>query len=1162
MNKKPFAHPQSVGKDKTKNVRWHLLTLFFFLLLSHTLHAQDAKVSVSLTKAPIKEFFAAIEKQTQYRFSYRDADVADKGNITVSVQNESVASLLKTVLPAQKLQYSMNGNKIIITPLQQSSTTSGKKVRTTGIVKDSSGEPLIGVTVMVEGMTEKGTITDIDGKFSLDQVPENARIQISYIGYQTQELPAKANPNTIIVMREDNKVLDEVVVVGFGSQKKVNLTGAVATVSADVFEGRPVQNATMALQGAVPGLNIAKGTGKMDEAPSISIRGKATIGEGSNGGPLVLIDGMEGDLNMINPQDIENISVLKDAAAASIYGSRAPFGVILVTTKSGKSGKLMVNYNNSLRWSTPTRRPHIVDSYRFATYFNDAATNAKKTGHFTPERMQRIRDYMDGKISTVNIPNPTNPTIWADGYDNGNANVDWYDEMYEKWTFAQEHTASVSGGNDKIQVYASMNYLGSDGMIKVSKDTYDRYATNLKVNTQLTDYLDISYNMKYSRSDYDRPSKISELDKLGYQTWPMLPVYDDNGYLYNAPSPIMPIREGGRDQTRKDLITQQLRAKITPMKGWDIVGEVNYALDRTRNHWDTQQYFNHNVAGEIISNSTNTEVYEKSFSNDYLNLNVHTTYAKEFHNGHHFKVMAGFQSESSKNNEFSASRNGIIVPGMDVIDITNGTDGTGKVVPPSVSGYRSEWGVIGFFGRLNYDYKERYLMEANLRHDGSSRFRSDKRWKTFPSVSLGWNVAKEDFWKDYVNYVNTLKIRGSYGVLGNQNTTSLYPTYLTIPVGTANSGWIIDGKKQNTADAPGLISSTLTWEMVKSFNIGFDADFLNNRLNASFDWYQRDTKDMVGPAPELPFILGTSVPNTNNTDLRTRGWEINIKWRDRIGKDFNYDIAFNLSDDQTTITNYPNENFKLDTYYTGQKTGEIWGYETIGIARTQEEMDAHMAKLPNGGQNPLGKEWGPGDIMYKDLNGDGVINSGSNTLNDHGDLKVIGNSTPRFRFGLNLGATWKGLDISLLFQGVMKRDYWEGSWNFWGFHGEGLWRSTAYEEHMDYFRNNPNHYMGENLNAYYPRPFQDSDKNQKTQTRYLQNGSYIRLKNMQLGYTLSPTVLSKIGISKLRVFASGENLWTGTKLNKIFDPEALGYGNGSVGYPLSRTFSAGVSITL
>lgn len=309
---------------------------------------------------------------------------------------------------------------------------------------------------------------------------------------------------------------------------------------------------------------------------------------------------------------------------------------------------------------------------------------------------------------------------------------------------------------------------------------------------------------------------------------------------------------------------------------------------------------------------------------------------------------------------------------MDVIDITNGTDGSGATVPPGVSGSRSQWGVIGFFGRLNYDYKGRYLAEVNIRHDGSSRYRSNMRWKTFPSVSLGWNVAREAFWEDFASFINTLKLRGSYGSLGNQNTRLLYPTYVTLPVGTSNSSWIINGNKQNTANAPGLISTALTWEMVKTFNIGLDTDLLNNRLNLSFDWYQRNTENMTGPAPELPLTLGTGVPVTNNTNLRTRGWEVNVRWRDNLTKDFAYDIAFNLSDEQTEVTKYPNDTYKLDQYYNGQKLGEIWGYETIGIAKTQEEMDRHLASLPNGGQNAIcGSVWEAGDIMYKDLNKDG-----------------------------------------------------------------------------------------------------------------------------------------------------------------------------------------------
>lgn len=1151
----------STCKDRHLCVRYSILILFFLLISTPVLYAQDAKVNLSLENASIKQIFESIERQTKYRFSYRDADVLGKESITVSVRNEAVSQLLENILPAQKLQYSLNGNKIIVTPLPQVPVSSTQTINISGIVKDISGEPMIGVTITVPGADGLGTVTDFDGNFYLAQVPENANIQISYIGYQTQLVSAKGSKNKVITLYDDTKLLDEVVIVGFGSQKKVNLTGAVATVSSEVFEGRPVQNAVMALQGMVPGLNITKGTGKLDDTPKIEIRGLTTIDDGSKGSPLILIDGMEGNLNMLNPQDIETVSVLKDAAASSIYGSRAPFGVILVTTKSGSKDKLTVNYNNSFRWSTPTKRPHVVDSYRFATYFNDAAYNGKATGHFSEERLQRIRDYMDGKITTVNIPNPNNPAVWADGYDYANANIDWYEEMYDNWNFSQEHTVSVSGGSEKTQIYASMNYLGSDGMIKVSKDTYDRYATNLKVTTQLTNYLDITYNMKYSRSDFDRPARIGEIDKLGYQTWPVLPVYDDNGYLFSSPSPIIYIREGGRDKTRRDLLSQQLKAIVTPLKGWDIIGEINYSINRTRNHWDLQQVYNHNVAGDIIPNADNTEVYEKSYSNDYMNINVFSTYFRELGNGHNMKIMAGFQNENSMNNEFTAKRNGIIVPGMDVINITSGTSGSGQAISPEVSGYRDEWGVIGFFGRLNYDYKERYLFEVNVRHDGSSRFRRDKRWKTFPSVSVGWNLAREAFWGNLAETISNFKIRGSYGVLGNQNTTSLYPTYVTMPVGTANSGWIIDGKKQNTSNAPKLISSTLTWEMIKSLNIGFDADLLNNRLNVSFDIYQRDTEDMVGPAPELPVILGTEVPKTNNTDLRTRGWELNIRWRDNLTRDLSYNVAFNLSDARTKITNYPNENYKLDTYFTGQRVGDIWGYETIGIAKTQEEMDAHLATLPNGGQTPLGSQWEAGDIMYKDLNGDGVINSGSNSLHDRGDLKVIGNNTPRFRFGLNLGAAWKEFDLGLFFQGVMKRDYWEGSWNFWGWQGD-LWRSTAYEEHMDYFRNDPNHYLGQNMNSYYPRPVQGSSKNLKTQTRYLQNAAYIRLKNLQLGYTLPRNLSTKIGISGLRVFVSGENLWIGTSLNKIFDPEALGYGNGGIGYPLSKTFSAGISITL
>ncbi len=1139
-----------------------LIFAVIFQLAASNADAQNAKINISKSVLSLHELISEIEKQTDYLFVYEEAEINISKQVRVNARNKPVDDILKQAFSDGTIIYEFANNYISlrtlagkeILPVQQQ-----EKKRITGVVSDEYSDPVIGASVVEKGTTN-GIVTDMNGHFAIN-VPEDGVLTISYIGYVNQETPVKGRMNLSIILMEDTKALEEVVVVGFGSQKKVNLTGAVSTVSSETFKERPVQNATLALQGMIPGLNISKGVGTLDKAPDIDIRGMTTIGEGSTGSPLILIDGTEGDINMLNPQDIESVTVLKDAAASSIYGSRAPFGVILVKTKNGSKDKFNVNYNNSFRWSQPAVRPNVVDSYRFATYFNDAATNGRSTGKFTPERLQRIRDYMDEKITTVNIPDPNNPANWADGYDYANANIDWYDEMYNQWAFSSENTVTMSGGTEKIQMYASVNYLDMNGMIKVSDDTYGRFSTNLKTTIQPTDYLDVNISMRYSSSDYDRPARFGELDKLGYQTWPMLPVYDDNGYLFNSPSPIIYLRDGGRDKTKNEILTQQLQFVLRPLKGWDIIGEVNYRINRNRNHWDLQKVYNHNVAGDIIPNNSNTEVRELSYSNDYINPNIYSTYERAFNHAHNVKVMAGFQSESSKVNEFTALRNGVVVPYMDVIDATNGTDGSGKSVPPSVSGKREEWLVAGFFGRLNYDYKERYLLEVNYRYDGSSRFRSDKRWKSFPSVSVGWNIARESFWENYTPHVSTLKLRASYGVLGNQNTEGWYPTYVTMPIGTSNSGWLINNAKQNTASAPGLISSVLTWETIESVNFGIDADLLKNRLNISFDAYQRDTKDMIGPAPEMPAILGVEVPKTNNTDLRTKGWELSVKWRDRIGKDWSYNVAFNVSDSKTKITRYPNETFNLEKHYTGQTMGDIWGYETVGIAKTQEEMDAHLASLPNGGQTSIGSDWGPGDIMYKDLNGDGVINRGAYTLYDHGDMKVIGNNTPRYRFGLNLGASWKRVDFSAFFQGVMKRDFWQGDWNFWGYTGY-IWRSTAYEQHMDYFRNDPDHYMGLNQNSYYPRPVDNSSKNQQVQSRYLQNGAYIRLKNLQVGYSMPKPVLSKIGISHLRLFLSGENLWVGTNLSKIFDPEALGWGNGSIGYPISRTYSFGLSVSL
>lgn len=1039
-----------------------------------------------------------------------------------------------------------------------------------GTVTDENGEILPGVNIVVKGIS-KGTITDLDGKFELEVEPGQTLV-ISFIGMVSQEIKITGQRDLIVKLAADTQSLDEVVVVGFGTQKKVNLTGSVGIADAKALEARPVMTAAQALQGMVPGLQISQNNGGMENRATMNIRGVATIGKGSSGSPLVLIDGMEADINAINPQDIDNISVLKDAAASSIYGSRAPFGVILVTTKKGKSGKPTVNYNNSFRWSDPVLLPKIVDSYTLATYFNDGCINGGAAPQFGEDQMQRIKDFQSGKITETVIPNPNNPGYWGDGYLYGNDNVDWYDAIYRSWVFSQEHNFSLSGGNEAINYYLSMNYLDQNGMMEFNQDTYDRYTGTAKINIKVTDWAQFNYSSRFIREDYGRPSFLKDdmFHNLGRQGWSTLPLYDPNGNLYDAPSPALGLRDGGRGKWQTDYLYQQAQVVLEPIKGWKTFVDFNYRIKSANCHWDIQKTYNHDVEGKPFAANNNSHVHEDHAKENYTNFSAYTEYTKSLESGHNLKGMVGFQSELMKKKVFGLQREGIIIPSLPEVDLTTGIDVYGKAVTPTVNGASDHWATAGFFGRINYDYEQKYLLEVNLRYDGTSRFRSDQRWSWFPSFSVGWNMAREKFWSGLDDYVSTFKFRGSYGELGNQNIDSWYPTYQTMTVEASKGDWLNNGARPNTATVPGLVSSTLTWERVKTWNIGLDVNAINNRLTGSFDFYNRKTLDMVGPAPELPLTLGTNVPQTNNTDLKTYGWELSVGWNDRLKCGLGYGVKFLLSDSQTEITRYPNETGTLNTdltadadkfiYRTGMKMGEIWGYKTVGIAKTQEEMDAHLASLPNGGQDAIGARWEAGDIMYADLNGDGKVDNGSKTEGDHGDLTVIGNSTPRYLFGIDLNLDYKGFDFRAFFQGVMKRDYFQGSFYFWGA-GSTVWESTCMAPHLDYFRNDENHLLGQNLNSYFPRPDFSSTKNHETQSRYLQNAAYIRLKNIQLGYTLPESITNKILISKLRVYVSGENLWTGTKMLGTFDPETIDGGwNGSV-YPLSKTMSLGLSLT-
>ena len=1026
-------------------------------------------------------------------------------------------------------------------------STQQKESACKGVVKDATGETVIGASIIVEG-TNLRTVTDIDGNFTLNGVKKGASIQISYIGYTTKVVKWNGAPLDII-LEDDKKMLEEVVVVGFGTQKKVNLTGAVSTVDSKTLSARPVNSVADALQGAVAGMNFStpNSGGTLNSTKSFNIRGTGTIGAGSSVTPLVLIDGMEGDMNALNPQDIENISVLKDASASSIYGSRAAGGVVLITTKSGKKGKATINYNNSFRFDSPLNMAEMMDSYTWAKYMNEASVNSGAGIWFTDDKLEQIKKAQSDPNMQKMFKNGNNRwEVWDNNPLLPIGNTDWLKEQFGN-SFSQEHTLSMTGGDDRMQYYLSANYLDRGGLLRHGDDNTQRYAFTGKVSAQLANWLRVTYNTRFTRTDFEMPGDlVNGTDEFYHNMcryWPILPTKDPNGN-WLPESYIGRLQNGGRAKNQTDRLAQQLSFVATPVKGLTLNAELNYRIITHFNHRDWQTTYGYDCDNNpYVDQNETTSVYEYTYKSNYFNPNLFAEYSRAF-GDHNMKVMGGFQSEWFRQRNVTARQNGIM-SGLPTLNTTT--------TKPSVGGAYNSWTTAGFFGRINYDFAGRYLFEANLRYDGSSRFLRDNRWNFFPSFSAGWNIAQESFWEPIAKYVNTLKLRASWGQLGNQNTDNWYPFYPTIGFSAQGSNWLVNGVKPNTASQPGLVSASLTWEKSRTWEVGLDWGAFNNRLTGSFGYYQRNTFDMVGPAPELPVILGANPPRVNNLDMTSKGWDLQISWRDIIGE-VSYGASFVLSDNQVVIDKYPNPSKNLGSYYKGAKLGDIWGYTTLGIAQSQEEMDAHLKKVD---QSALGSGWTAGDIMYKDLDGDGKINGGEGTANKPGDRRIIGNSTPRYNFGLNLDAAWKGFDIKVFFQGTLKRDYAAGGPMFWGATGQGKWQALGMKYHSDYWRE-------DNKGAYYPRVSWNGGRNTQTQTRYLQNAAYARLKNLTIGYTLPKELTRKVYIENLRFFVSGENLLTITNFTEAGDPELIGAGwGGEIGktYPLSKTFSCGLSVT-
>ena len=1045
--------------------------------------------------------------------------------------------------------------------------------RISGKVLDTNNEAVIGASIIVKG-TSVGTVTNIDGNFTLTAPDKNAVLKVSYIGMVPKEVAIGNKTTGInIILSANEKRLDEVVIVGFGTQKKINSTGSVKSIDNKSLESRPISNAVQGLQGEVAGLNITNDNGGgLGSSMNINIRGMGTIGEGSNSSPLVLIDGIEGNLSTINPNDIESISVLKDAASASIYGSRAPFGVILITTKNGsEESKPLISYSGNVRISSPISVPKMVDSYSYALLVNDAYINAGGNPPFGTAQLNQITKYQHGELA-YGIEKAEGVNDWAWGQ-RSYGNTDWYAEQLKQQTYSQEHNLSIKGGNKKANYFLSTNYLDQSGLFTYANEKYSRLTVSGKLNLYITDNLRLNWSSRLINTDNDAPSALDALffHNLGRRS-PLMPVYMPNGE-YNKESLIPSLLNGGRKISKNQQFYNQAQFIYEPLKNWKVYFDLGSRIEKPNDSREfkklsytlpdgTQNYFAvlEGVADKSMVNSdgsftrqpaAGTNYYERGNGNvNYMNSNIRTDYEYKT-NKHYFKILLGAQTEYYYTESVRVASDNIVLDDKPFLPSGNGTNAL-------MSERKGEWANIGIFGRVNYSYHDRYMVEMNLRGDAASRFPTNQRWGVFPSFSLGWNIAQEEFWQKLsAKGFETFKIRGSYGVLGNQNTSSFYPYFQYMSSGIGGS--VLGGVQTTILPGPQPYATSLTWEKIANSGLGVDLGFLANRLTMSYDWYQRTTKDMVGPAKQLPAVYGAMPPKTNNAELQTKGWEYEITWRDKISKNLSYSITGTLSDYQSVVTKYDSPDGALSGYFPGKKLGDIWGYSVQGIAKSDLEMNNWLSHTS---QSVLGKNWGGGDIMYKDLDGSGSVNTGGNSISDPGDLKVIGNGTPRYAFGLNLGMKWKFIDFSVFFQGIGKRDvFFNNSATFFGFANE--YQRSLFVNHLDYFRyaGDP---LGANTNSYYARLRTDQN-NIQVSDYYLQNAAYVRLKNLQIGFTLpTKSSLSKV-IQKARVYVSGENLLTLTAL-RIYDPEAIGstiseYGPGKT-YPMYRVFSCGLEITL
>jgi len=1030
----------------------------------------------------------------------------------------------------------------------------------TGTVVDEGGLPLPGVSVIIKGTTT-GTVTGVDGDFSLAGVSDNATLVFSFVGMETQEV-AVGNKTTLKVTMNTSTIgLDEVVAVGYGTQKKANLTGAVGMATADKLENRPITSAGQGLQGVIPNFNITIRNGDPTRTADFNIRGMESINGGS---PLILVDGVPSDLDKLNPNDIESVTVLKDAAAAAVYGARAAFGVVLVKTKSGKKGKVNVTLSTDQAITTPIALiDPVTDPYEAAQAWNEATTRTNGTPRYDDNYMTGFQRWSE---------NPTEENAWGvyDGTLRRYGFTDYKGMTIAKRSLQQKYDMTISGASDDASYYVSFGYLDKEGWANLPRDKnymYKRYNVLMKTEFKINDWLTMDEQISWNSEHNDQPhfynwdvniNTVARVQPNHMVTFPDLPYYlepgDHDNYTdyigkYFLSLNALPYWEdGGRDTDDRQRLLLKQGMTLTPFTGMQIRGDFSYStLHRERQDVASkiEGIQNTDLTNLQMGNgfSGNDWIRNYDYYNQYYVFNIYGEYTYDKLENHFIKAMVGFNQEWGRNLYVSAQANTLITPLITDLNATTGTQQT--------FGGKSHRAIRGVFYRLNYSYKDRYLIEANGRYDGTSRFPKKDRFGFFPSVSVGWRISNEPFMSSASNWLDNLKIRASYGTLGNQilldnNGNQIYYPYIAT-MGSGMSPYMMSSAGRIPyVSAPGLISPSLTWETVETKNIGLDVTTLNQRLDFSFDYFIRDTKDMLMDV-QYPSLLGTSAPQSNAANLRNQGWELAATWRDRVGQDWTYSITLALADSKAEITKYDNPTGALSEYYVGQQIGEIWGYETEGIFQTDEEVAQHAD------QSRLGANWKAGDIMYKDLNGDGIISAGSSTLDDPGDRKIIGYNRDRYHFGITPDIQYKDWTLNIFFQGRLKRDYLPGNGNWNAFYPFNAGHIEKYYISESWSPDNPDAYFSA------PTISTNTKKNIQPQSRYVQNAAYMRLKNITLSYWLPDNVAHKIGMDRAQIYLSGQDLFTITGMHKPLDPEQTA--TVTQEYYFDKVYSLGVKVT-